>query len=346
MKKKLWICLFVTMAIASCKKKDASLYFISPEEGSNISIGKNVTLKLDAQPGSFDSVQYLVDTTYITTKSDTSSVSLLIKELALGTRILTAKVFKGGEVKEVTTNIVLLPDTAPLKYKYAVVNTFPHDTSSFIEGLEYHDGVLYESDGEYGASSLRKVNVQSGKVLKKIDIEDKYFAEGITVIDNKIIQLTYREGVGFVYDKETFQKIKEFPYQAGREGWGLCFDGAHILNTDGTNNIYFLNNETFQKEKTIEVYSNSGAVSQLNELEYIDGKVYANVWQTNKIVVINPQTGVVEAEIDLTDLYPEETRNSNADVLNGIAWDAAGKRLFVTGKKWDKLFEIRVSKAE
>jgi glutaminyl-peptide cyclotransferase len=343
MNRKIWIAILGVVAITACdKKNNKSIYFVSPEEGSNITVGKNLTLKIDAEPGSFDSVQYVLDTTVIGSKTDNAELSYSTQGLKFGTHIITAKVFNGGAAIEVTTNVVLLPSQAPVKRGFSVVNTFPHDTASFTEGLEYVDGKIYESDGLKGESTLRVAELTTGKILQNVDLEPQYFAEGITVIGDKIVQLTYQEGIGFVYDKKSLKKIKEFPYQAGREGWGLCFDGSHILNTDGTNNIYFLNKDTYQKEKTLEVYDSSGAVTQLNELEFIDGKIYANIWQTDNIVVINPQTGIVEQVLDLTSLYPKESRNPEADVLNGIAWDAKGKRLFVTGKKWDKLFEIKI----
>lgn len=343
MKRKIWIAILGVFAITACdKKSNKSIYFLSPEEGSNITAGKNLTLKLDAEAGSFDSVQFVVDTTVIGSKTDNVELSYSTQGLKFGTHIITARVFNDGKTEDVTTNVVLLPSKAPVKRGFSVVNTFPHDTASFTEGLEYIDGKIFESDGVYGESSLRIADLTTGKVLKKTDLDAKYFGEGMTVVGNKIVMLTYREGVGFVFDKNTLQKQSEFSYQAGREGWGLCFNGTHILNTDGTNNIYFLNKDTYQKEKTLEVYTTNGAVPQLNELEYIDGKIYANVFTTNLIVVINPETGVVEEEIDLSSLYPDEARDAEGNVLNGIAWDAKGKRLFVTGKKWDKLFEIKI----
>lgn len=302
-----------------------------------------MTLKIDAESGSFDSIAYLLDTVFITSRKDTSSVSVQTSDLSLGIKVLTAKVYEGAEYKEVTTNIVLLPTEVPVQYKYEVVNTFPHDTSAFTQGLEYHDGIFYESDGMQGESSLRKVDPTSGKVLKKIDMPETIFAEGLTIVGDKLIQLTWRNLIGIVYNKDTFEKLREFPYQASQEGWGLCYDGKNIYKSDGTNRIYTLNKDTYLEEGYIEVYSNKGAIDSLNELEYINGRIYANVWERNSIVIINPSTGVVEGELDLTDLYPLESRNPTADVLNGIAWDAAGKRLFVTGKRWDKVFELRVT---
>lgn len=343
--RKIYIALLCAAILTACSKKEnKSVYFLSPEEGTNISLGKTISLKLDIEAGSFDSIQYVVDTITAGSKKDTTALSFATTNSTLGTHLITAKVFKGGTAEEITTNIVLLPATAPVKYNYTVVNTFPHDTASFTEGLEYKDGVLYESDGLKGESSLRIANLTTGKVIKKVDLAPQYFAEGITVIDDKIIQITYQEGVGFVYDKRTLEKLKEFPYQAGREGWGLAFDGTQILNSDGSNSIYFLNKDSYQKEKTIEVYDNKGAVKNLNELEFIDGKIYANVWMTNRIVIINPANGAVEGELDLSNLYPEADDINSDAVLNGIAWDTKGRRLFVTGKKWDKLFEIKIKK--
>ena len=335
------------IAISSCKKDNKAVYFLSPVEGASVLSGESITLKTDAEPGDFDSVRYFVDSKMVASRRDTQSVNFPTTGLPFGGRLLTAIIYRGADSVEVTTNIQLLPSKAPIKYSYSVVNTFPHDTSSYTQGLEYHDGVLYESDGgkaDLGGSSIRRTDLHTGKVLKKVDIDLKYFAEGMTIVGNKIIQLTWKDGVGFVYDKSTLNKLGEFSYTASPEGWGLAFNGSHLLSTDGTNTVYFLNKDTYQKEATIEVYDNNGPVNSLNELEIIEGKLYANVYQTNKIVVINMQTGGVEEEIDLSSLYPEEQRNKYADVLNGIAWDAQGKRLFVTGKKWNKLYEIKLSK--
>lgn len=336
--------LIFSIVLFSCKRSDKkSVYFLSPAEGLSISSGKDVFIKTDAEPGSFDSIRYFIDNRFAGSRKDTSGISVSTNGLPLGGRLLTAKVFNGNDSTEVITNIQLLASKAPLNYGYIVVNTFPHDTTSYTQGLEYHDGVLYESDGEYeGNSSLRKTELKTGKVLKQINIDPRYFAEGITVIDNKIVQLTYREGVGFEYDKNTFKKLKEFPYTAGREGWGLCFDGKQILNTDGTNNIYFLNKNTYQKEATLEVYDSNGPVDSLNELELIDGKIYANLYMKDSIAVIDPKTGAVEAYLNLAGILPAKDHFHNTNVLNGIAWDAKGKRLFVTGKKWNKLFEIKI----
>ena len=337
----------ILLATYSCKRSsERSVYFISPVEGGNVTIGETIILKTDAEPGMFDSIAYFVDTKYIASRTDTQGVRYAIGTLPFGSRLLTAKIYSGADSSEVTSNMQLLPAKVPVEYSYKVINTYPHDTTSYTEGLEFHEGILYESDGGYadlGGSSLRKVDLKTGKILAKVDIDEKYFAEGITIVGDKIVQLTYQEGVGFIYDKKSLNKIAEFPYTAGREGWGLAFNGTYILNTDGTNNIYFLNKDTYQKVSTLEVYDNKGPVNNLNELELVDGKIYANIYLKNNIAIIDPKTGAVEAYINLAGILPAEDHVAGiTDVLNGIAWDTKGKRLFVTGKKWNKLFEIKI----
>jgi glutamine cyclotransferase len=341
MKKPFLLILIAGMFIFACKSAKKENRFNLPEAGTYIPAGAGYRVKLDFAQAP-DSVVYLVDSTQISTRKDTAGFTASSEALTMGNHLLTARIYDGGVSTETSTNIVVVPAKAPASWSYEIVNTFPHDTASFTEGLEYHDGILYESDGLNGESSLRTAELKTGKVINKVDLPDEYFAEGITVIGDKIIQLTYQEATGFVYDKKTLNKISEFPYTVAREGWGLAFDGEKILATDGSNTIYFLDSNTYQRTGSIEVYDNKGPVNSLNELEMIDGKIFANIWQKDIIVVIDPHSGAVDAVIDLSKLYPGKT--SQEDVLNGIAWDAAGRRLFVTGKKWKKLFEIRLNK--
>src|SRR4030043_413844 len=229
-------------------------------------------------------------------------------------------------------------NSEPIKYSYRIVNTYPHDDTAFTQGLLFDGGVLYEGTGLYGNSSLRRVELETGEVLQLYVLPPEYFGEGITIFDDKIIQLTWQEHKSFVYDKHSFELLQEFSYST--EGWGITHDGSRLILSDGTSTLYFLNPETFQKTGQVEVHDN-GTVNRLNELEYIKGKVYANIWLEEKIAIINPQTGQVEGWINLSGL--QNTENQDLDnVLNGIAYDAAGDRLFVTGKRWSQLFEIQL----
>jgi glutamine cyclotransferase len=337
------------LTVYGCGDKNKAVNLgITPEAGSSYKLGDKVSIKV-SYPADYkaDSVVYLLDSARIASRKDSSAFDLPTDTLGLGPKVITAKIFSGGKAEEVSTNINLLAAKAPEEYTFELVKTFPHDTSSFTEGLEYHDGILYESDGGYceqgQKSSLRKTDL-NGKILQKVDIDCNTFAEGITVIDNKVIQLTYHERVGYVYDKATLKLLSKFNYIQGAEGWGLCNDGKYLYNTTtGTNQILVMDKDSYRTVREIDVYDDKGPINNLNELEYIDGMLYANIWQSNDIVVVDPKTGAVLRRINLTTLYPEP-RPAPADVLNGIAWDAVGKRLFVTGKNWPNLYQIRVMK--
>ena len=223
---------------------------------------------------------------------------------------------------------------------YEILNEFPHDPQAFTQGLVYHDGFLYESTGLYNESSLRKVDLETGEVLEQLDLPDEYFAEGLAFYDNKLYQLTWREGTGFIYSLEDFALLDQFNYQT--EGWGLAYDGKRLIMSDGTNNIYFLDPGSQQIVKTIEVTFMGEEIDHLNELEYIRGELFANIWQRDYIVRIDPETGDVLGILDLTGILPEELQTAETDVLNGIAYDPAADRLFITGKRWQRLYEIRL----
>ncbi|GAB4207962.1 MAG: glutaminyl-peptide cyclotransferase [Roseiflexaceae bacterium] len=225
-------------------------------------------------------------------------------------------------------------------YGYRVINTYPHNPESFTQGLIYADGVLYEGTGEYGKSRLLQVKLETGEVLQSHDLASDLFGEGITLFNGKIYQLTWQSRVGFVYNQADFSQTKTFTYTT--EGWGITHDGSRLIMSDGTSMLYTLDPETLEQRPLVEVTDENGPVRNLNELEYIDGRVYANIWLTDRIAQIDPATGRVTAWIDLTGLRaPEQQANGNA-VLNGIAYDPATKRLFVTGKLWPNLFEIEL----
>ncbi|MET4083096.1 glutamine cyclotransferase [Pedobacter sp. UYP30] len=342
--------LVVTITYA-CKDKTTTTYrsFINPEMGSSIAIGKPLDVKiLFGNDKKVDSVVYLLDHVHYLAKNDTTATSVKTDGLKLGNHLLTAKIYARGNSDDLTSNFILLSNIVPQEYGYEIIKTLPHDTSSYTEGLEYHDGYFYESAGETGHSSLRRVDVNTGKVVQIAKLDSIYFGEGITLIGNKILQLTYRSKVAFVYDKATFKKLQTIPYTVGKEGWGLYFDGAKILATEGSNNIFFLDKNTYQKTGGIEVYDNNGPIDNLNELEIVNGKIYVNVYTKNYFLIVDEKTGAVEGKVDLSGLLPDGYFKTDYaignNVLNGIAYDKAGKRLFVTGKKWPYVFQIKLVK--
>ena len=230
-------------------------------------------------------------------------------------------------------------------YTYRIVNSYPHDPQAFTQGLIFEDGFLYESTGLYGQSSIRRVDLQTGEVLQSRPIPKEFFGEGIAVSGDRLIQLTWGGQTGFVYDKQSFDPLGEFAYPT--KGWGITSNKLHLIMSDGTDVLRFWDPVTFQQIRQIQVHDESNPVVRLNELEYIGDQIYANVWQTDMIVIIDPETGGITGRIDLTGLLaPEDYGTHRIDVLNGIAYDAKDDRLFVTGKLWPKLFEIELVPAE
>jgi glutamine cyclotransferase len=232
-------------------------------------------------------------------------------------------------------------DIVPI-YMYEIVNSWPHDPKAYTQGLVFYDGELFESTGRYGESSLRRVELKTGKVKKRTEVSSDCFAEGMTIFDGKIFQLTWINHKGFIYDQKSFRRKGEFAYEG--EGWGLTNDGHYLILSDGTNQLRFLDPVSFQVVRTIHILDHGSPVMNLNELEYIKGEIYSNVWLTDRIARIDPHSGNITGWIDLTGLRPPETLNDSENVLNGIAYDEEHDRLFVTGKRWPKIYEIRLKK--
>ena len=226
-------------------------------------------------------------------------------------------------------------------YQHRVVRTFPHDRKAFTQGLVYRDGVFYESTGQYGESSLRKVDIETGKVLRAQAVDAKYFAEGLTDWGETLVQLTWRTGVAFVYDRETFKQVGRFEYTG--EGWGLTRTDRHLVMSNGSPTLKLLDPVTFAQVSTLQVHDEHGPVTALNELEMVKGTIFANVWQLHRLAMIDPGSGSVTGWLDLEGLLPASER-ARVDVLNGIAYDTAGDRLFVTGKWWPTVFQVEVVK--
>lgn len=269
-----------------------------------------------------------------------------LQNVLLGNQRLKAIVYSAESTDTLSENIKILNSEAPTVYTYEIVNTFPHDITSYTQGLEFHGDTLYESIGQYGKSKLRKVNLESGEVLKEIKLDDQYFAEGLTILGDKLYLLTWQEDEGFIYDLKTFEKTGTFGYNQSEEGWGLCNNGEKIFKSDGTEKIWILNPETLAEQSYIQPTTHKSVATKFNELEWVKGKIYANTYQFPSVAIINPENGGIEGLISFKGLKEQlgnvESLDSNNDVLNGIAYNSNTDKLYVTGKKWDKIFEVKI----
>lgn len=313
----------------------------NPQNGSSFAKGNAIQLDIATVDEGLE-VDSIVATVNDKTsfKIDGKSTSIQTNDSKLGTLRIKATAWKDGKRQTASVNVFIASDFAPKKMRYRIVKTYEHDPLAYTQGLFYQNGFLYEGTGQNGASSLRKVEISTGKVLQSNNLSQEYFGEGITLLNNKIYQLTWTSGVCFAYDFDTFGNAGTFTYST--QGWGLTSNQTELIMSDGSNVIYFIEPQNFTEVRRIEVYDNNGPVKMLNELEYIDGKIFANVYLTDNIVVIDPETGAVTASIDFSGILKESQRNGNEDVLNGIAYDSQTKRYFVTGKYWSKLFQVEI----
>ena len=299
-----------------------------------------------------DSIKFLINGNKIGTTKAIETVTHKFETEKLGNQKIEAEIFVGKHSVIVETNVMLSSNVEPKLLKYTIVNTYPHDITAYTQGLEFYRDTIYEGTGngagngtgKRGTSSLRKVNYKTGEVYKKVELAPIYFGEGITILNNKVYQLTYQNNEGYIYDADTFKKLKTFPYFKKMEGWGLTNDGEKLYMTDGTEKIYILNPETLEKIDYINVYTKTAKIESLNELEWIDNKIWANIYGRDALAVINPKNGAVEAVLNLSELKSKVTQHPDIDVLNGIAYNPKTKTYFVTGKNWDKMFEIAVEK--
>ncbi|MFK5878940.1 MAG: glutaminyl-peptide cyclotransferase [Flavobacteriaceae bacterium] len=333
-----------------------SLLFISCDDNYNFKLTTpkklNITQELtisfaDKNNNPIDSVLVSIDGKLIKSNANFNA-TIDINDYKLGRHTITAIAFYTNKTKKLSNTVIFMADKAPHLYTYKIINSYPHDKNAYTQGLEIHNGFLYESTGKNGKSSLRKVELKTGKVLQQIDLDNQYFGEGMTRFGNQIFMLTWQKGIGFIYNFETFEQKGTFKYKNSIQGWGLTNDGERLIKTDGTERIWFLNAKTQAEESFIEAYTNKREVAQLNELEYIDGKIYANIYQQNSILIVDATTGKVEGVADLNGLKAEMEKTQKLapqeEVLNGIAYDKENKKLYVTGKNWGKLFEIELIK--
>lgn len=317
----------------------------SPEEnaGSKLNHSVKVTMALEDKNSAPDSVTVHFNSNYVTTiKSD--PWECLIPSVftnTTGRKSLKVTAYKGGKPQNTVTRFMIIySDIVPKMSGYKVIHTYPHDRDAFTQGLFYDNGLLYEGTGE-STSSLREVNLETGKVIRQLNLDGSLFGEGITLYQDRIFQVTWKSQVGFVYNKSDFKLINKIFYST--EGWGLTTMGNKIVMSDGSNVLYFYEPEMFTVISKIEVYDNVMKRDSLNELEYINGEIWANIWMNDHIARIDPATGKVLGYVNLKGILPASDRDENTDVLNGIAYDKKGDRIFVTGKRWPKLFEIKTT---
>lgn len=301
-------------------------------------ISNNETLKLTID----NKKKYAIDSIAYTLDGHKIQENTALKNFKLGKQTIEATVYFENEQEKVSSLVTILNYELPKVYTYKIINEYPHDITSYTQGLEFFNDTLYESTGQHKESKLRKVDYKIGTIIKNIDLADEYFGEGLTILNNKVYQLTWQKGTGFVYDVNTFDKLSSFKYGNSKEGWGLCNNGNIIYKSDGTEKIWLLNANTLVEEEFIQVYTNKGKIVGINEMEWIDGKIYANRYQKNGVAIINPKNGAVEGVIDFTALKAKTTQHKGLDVLNGIAYNPSTKTIFVTGKRWDKLFEVEI----
>jgi len=334
------IIIFLSSLLISCgsnsgqKKSDFSI----KTNATKNSITNNITLELSIEnpkAHKIEAVEYNIDGKVV-------SNNVNLEAIKLGKQTITAKVTFNDGNETIMQNLTILNSKLPKVYSYKIINEYHHDITSYTQGLEFYNGELYESTGQYNESKLRKVDYKTGEVLKNIDLANEYFAEGLTVLNDKIYQLTWKKGTGFVYDVNTFEKTSSFRYANSKEGWGLCNDSNQLYKSDGTEKIWILNPKTLVEEYYIQAYTNKGKVVGINELEWINGKIYANRYQKNGVAIINPNNGAIEGVVDFSSLKDKVTQHQGLDVLNGIAYNPDTKTIFVTGKRWDKLFEVEI----
>jgi glutamine cyclotransferase len=319
---------------------------VSPEENASFKLKDPVKVLLDVKVSDRepDSVLISFDGQRVASlKSSPWEFTIpSILTNTTGRRSVKVTAYKGLRSQNPMTRfIIFYSDIVPKRYGYRVVHTYPHDTEAFTQGLVYDSGVLYEGTGQKTGSSLREVELRTGRVMRQYNLDPSLFGEGITIYSGKIYQVTWENKVGFVYDKQTFRLINKIYYST--QGWGLTTVGDRIVMSDGSNILGYYEPELFTMVSRLEVYDNEKKVDSLNELEYIGGEIWANIWMSDLIARIDPGSGKVLGYIDLKGILPESDRTHETDVLNGIAYDAENKRIFVTGKRWPKLFEIQLT---
>ncbi|MDU8886886.1 glutaminyl-peptide cyclotransferase [Yeosuana sp. MJ-SS3] len=337
---KLLLFLFLGIIIFSCGSNSGH---IKSDFSINVNAKKNTLPNSDILILDIENPKHhIIDSVKYKMNDKTIEQETKLNDMPLGQHTISATVYYSDDQQTTTTHITILNSIAPKVYTFNIINEYPHDITSYTQGLEFYNGELYESTGQKGSSKLRKVDYKTGEVLKNLNLSNEFFGEGLTILNDNIYQLTWESGTGFIYDVHTFERTGSFKYGVSKEGWGLCNDSQKIYKSDGTENIWTLDPETLTEKDKIQAYTNKGKIIGLNEMEWIDGKIYANRYQKNGVAIINPKNGAIEAVIDFTSLKNKVKQHARLDVLNGIAYNSKTNTIFVTGKNWDKLFEVEI----
>lgn len=345
MRSKYFLLISVAILLFSCNEPSTQFSLDFNQNPPEYRLGDEMRVSVqNPEKAVIDSVIYFYADKRLGKVNGNEEFVMAFKNQKLGNNPVTAKIYGDGKTWETTKTLKLLNDKKPVLYTYKIIETYPHDIQAYTQGLEFYHDTLYESTGLHGISSLRKVDYKTGEVLKKIDLPQKYFGEGITVLNDKIYLLTWQAGKGFIYDVNTFEKLKTFDFNKSKEGWGLTNNGNMLYKSDGTEKIWLLDPETLEEVRYIQTVTNHGITTKLNELEWVEGKIYANTYLKDGVVIIDPELGAIEGLIDFRGLREKVTQHPKLDVLNGIAYNPNTKKLYVTGKNWDKLFEVEIIK--
>jgi len=328
------------------KPKPGRSRIINPVTNQRIRMGEAMPIVLEAidnLPAVDSVIFYIGDKQVGKSASDPYTCNWIVTDVKVGGNTIGTLVYYENKTTGTNhTSVVILPDKKPSNLSYKIMNVYPHDIHAYTQGLIYENGSLYEGTGQYNESSLRKVNIITGEPSRILNLPGDIFGEGITIFGSKIFQLTYKSQVGFVYDKVTFERLQKVYYE-NKEGWGLTNDGSQLIMSDGSNLIYFMDPEYFTEVGRLEVYDENGPVERLNELEYINGKIYANIYGSDEVVIIDPGSGAVIAKINFKGILAEKDKHNRIDVFNGIAYNTDNQSIFVTGKYWPKLYEVKLS---
>ncbi|HON19557.1 MAG TPA: glutaminyl-peptide cyclotransferase [Salinivirgaceae bacterium] len=313
---------------------------LSPKTNSTFRLSDTIEIVINIGNENVDSIQFWLNQKYLESYRE-PRWKWIANKAVTGQNLLRFIIFQNQTASYLSISLNFLAKNPPKEFTYKIVNVYPHDPKAYTQGLFYHNNFLYETTGEYRKSSLRQVDYMTGKILKIYNLPDEDFGEGMTIVNNKIYMLTWEQMKGYVFNLQDFSLLYEFPISS--EGWGLTFDGTHLIRSDGSHRLYFMTPEHFTEVKILEVYDNNQKVLKINELEYINNLIYANIYGQDYIVMIDPNSGAVVGKINLSGILSSNDRQiQRVDVLNGIAWDSVNQRLFVTGKWWPKMFEIKL----